>query len=139
MRRSTPPAEGSAAVEAWFAALDHPRADEARALCHRILGLAAGMRQGIRWNAPSFGLPGQEDWLTLRLLPAPAFQLVLHRGARPRSLPPRPDAPASLVHWKGPDRGVVDFARASPESLDPALGALIQAWLAPGLPAAPRA
>ena len=125
------PIPGFDPVARYLAALDHPRAAEAAALCDLITTTCPGLRAGVKWNAPSFGHFGQEDWLTLRLLPVPAFQLVLHRGAKPMANPPpHPAVPAGLVVWKSADRGVVDFARRPLDSVTGDLVALIRGWMA---------
>lgn len=118
-------------IAPYLAALDHPRAAEATALCALITATCPGLRAGIKWNAPSYGWPGQDDWLTLRLHPAPAFQLILHRGAKPLADPPaRPVAPKGLVMWKGEERGVFDFAGRQFSDVEAALGDLIRGWMA---------
>ena len=116
-------------VDAYFEALEHPRKAEALALCALIHSNLPGLRAGIKWNAPSYGWPGQEDCLTLRLLPAPAFQLVLHRGVKALAAPvPHPAAPAGLVVWKSADRGLVDLTRRPLAEVEADLAALIRAW-----------
>jgi hypothetical protein len=118
-------------VAAYLAALDHPRKAQAAALCAVIVQTCPDLRRGLKWNAPSFGKAGQDDWLTLRLHPAPAFQLILHRGAKPMAEPPaHPMVPKGLVQWKSPDRGVVDFAKRDPAEVAIALAALIRDWMA---------
>ncbi len=122
---------GSDPITGYLADLDHPRKAEAAALCDLIRAACPGLRGGIKWNAPSFGRPEQEDWLTLRLHPAPAFQLVLHRGAKPMANPPpHPAVPKGLVVWKSADRGVVDFAKRPLDSVAGDLTALIRDWMA---------
>jgi hypothetical protein len=119
-------------VAGYLAALVHPRASEAAALCALIRSAVPDLRSGLKWNAPSFGKPGHDDWLTLRLHPSPAFQLVLHRGAKPMEYPPaQPPTPKGLVLWKSPDRGVVDFAGRDLRSVTAPLVTLIQEWMAP--------
>lgn len=123
---------GAGALERWFAALDHPRKAEVAALCAFITDTCPGLRQGIKWNAPSYGWPGQDDALTLRTHPAPAFQLILHRGAKPLADPPPvPHAPKGLVIWKGNQRGVVDFAARPVAQVHDALASLIRDWMNP--------
>lgn len=122
---------GSDPVADYFAALDHPRKTEAVALCDLICSACPGLRARVKWNAPSFGHSGQEDWLTLRLHPAPAFQLVLHRGAKLMANPaPHPTVPMGLVIWKSADRGIVDFAKRPLDSIGSDLTALIRDWMA---------
>lgn len=117
-------------VAAYLAALDHPRKAEAAALCALIRQTCPDFREGLKWNAPSYGPMGQDDWLTLRLHAAPAFQLILHRGVKAMANPPpHPATPKGLVTWKAPDRGVVDVAKRPLASVEADLVALVRAWV----------
>ena len=87
-------------LSAYFAALTHPRRDEALALCALIRAGCPQLQEGIKWNAPNYAGQIQGDCLTLRLHPAPAFQLVLHRGAKILADAPRiPQLPK--IWWSG--------------------------------------
>ena len=117
-------------LSAYFAALTHPRRDEALALCALIRAGCPQLQEGIKWNAPNYAGQIQGDCQTLRLHPAPAFQLVLHRGAKILAdAPPHPATPKDLVVWKSADRGVVDFAKRTLDSVADDLTALIRAWV----------
>ena len=106
------PSAASAAddVEAFLAALDHPRKEEILALRAVILGADERIVESIKWNAPSFHTV--EHFATFHLRAREGVQVVLHLGAKPR-----PDAPvraaimddASLLEWRGPDRATVTF------------------------------
>ncbi|HEY1013276.1 MAG TPA: hypothetical protein VGE07_11265, partial [Herpetosiphonaceae bacterium] len=61
--------------------LDHPHKPAIAALREQILALDPRIREGIKWNAPSFALG--DDFATFKLRPAETIQIVLHPGARP--------------------------------------------------------
>ena len=53
----------------------------AEALCAVIAGALPAARRGIKWNAPSFDVAGQ-DMITLNLPPKGAVRVIFHRGAK---------------------------------------------------------
>jgi len=117
-------------VEDYLAGLSH--AELAGILRLRAAILAADPRlvERIKWNAPSFGL-GADDLVTMRLAPRDAFQLVFHRGVAKVAGAVEVDDPEGLLAWRAPDRAVLDLrtsARAA--ELEPAVVALVRAWLA---------
>jgi hypothetical protein len=67
----------------------------------------------IKWNAPSFTVKGS-NVVTFRLFPEPAFQLILHLGAK--KLPEASDLQfevADLMHrWADPTRCVITIGEA---------------------------
>lgn len=65
--------------------------------------------ESIKWNAPSFTVDG-EDRITLGLNRNGAVRLVLHRGAKQRSMVDLTAVDdAGLARWAAPDRGIVLF------------------------------
>lgn len=68
-------------VEALLAGLDHPRVDDIRALCSAMTSAFPDFADEIKWNAPSYKV-GAVNLVTLRLLPAPNFQVILHAGSK---------------------------------------------------------
>lgn len=68
------------------------------------------VREGVKWNAPSFATT--DHFATFHLRARAGVQVVLHLGAKPRQ-----DAglrngvadPAGLLEWRGPDRATVSF------------------------------
>ena len=118
-------------VDQHLAELQHPRADDVRALRTAVLALDPGITEQVKWNAPSFVVDGV-DRVTFRLAPRDLFQVVLHRGTAKRD-----DAatfvfhdPTGLVRWAAPDRGVLDLTApgAYAEHRDAVLG-LIGRWI----------
>lgn len=125
-----PEAKGSAAVDAWLAALDHPLKPVAAAVRAAIVGAAPGAGEQIKWNAPSFTRAG-EDRLTFNLRPASPLLLIFHRGAKPkRGTGFHFDDGTGLMDWKAPDRAVVTLRDASDwEAHGEAIAGLARRWL----------
>lgn len=74
---------------------------------------APDVTEHIKWNAPSFCLGG-EDRITLGTSPKGAVRVVLHRGAKMKDSDDFAfEAPAALVRWPAPDRGVMEFETKS--------------------------
>lgn len=117
-------------VEGYLAALDHPRKAEIVALRRLILAADRGITERIKWNAPSFGVGG-DDRVTMRLAPKGQVQLVFHRGATPVVADGFrfPDETGRLV-WAAPDRAtltVVDAADLTASGA--AITALVVRWI----------
>ena len=96
-------------VDEYLAALDHPKKAEMQALRELILAADPSIREGIKWNAPSFAVA---DWFaTLTLRPLTQVRVVLHTGAR--AVPGHPDVvvddPDGLLAWQGKDRAIATF------------------------------
>lgn len=79
------PADTSAAVDAFMATLDHPHADAVQRLRALVLGVDPTIAEGIKWNAPSWRTA--EYFATTHLRAKRGLGLVLHLGARARSMP----------------------------------------------------
>ena len=103
----------------------HPHLAGIRSLREAILDADARVVERIKWNAPSFGLGG-DDLVTMRLAPKDAFQLVFHRGVAKQAGAVAVDDPEDLLDWKAPDRAVADLTRADQASVV----ALVRAWFA---------
>ena len=96
-----------------------------------ILGADPAVREGVKWNAPSFYT--SEHFATFHLRSKRGVQLVLHLGAKGR-----PDAalrgavpdPGGLLDWRGPDRAILTFADATAvEANAPAIEAILREWV----------
>ena len=123
--------EMSAEVAALLESLAHPREREIRALRALILGVDPRIREGVKWNAPSYHTT--EHFATFHLRSKASIQVVLHLGARPR-----PDArvreavadPEGILTWRGTDRATVIFSDlADVESRRDAFAAVVRQWL----------
>lgn len=93
-------------VDAFLAALDHPRKPEIETLRALILAADPRVREGVKWNAPSFYVT--EHFATFKLRPADTVQVVFHTGARVKDVARAMeiDDPAGLLTWAAPDRCV---------------------------------
>lgn len=69
-----------------MAALTHPFKAEIEQLRQAILAADPTIQEGVKWNSPSFRTT--EYFATIRLRASAGVQLILHRGARSRALPP---------------------------------------------------
>lgn len=122
---------GAAAVDTFLGALAPDRRAELQAVRQAILGARAGIDEGIKWNAPSFRTV--DDFATFHLRGKQGLQIILHTGAKVRTLPRgglQLDDPTGLVKWLAPDRCLVALAAgAAPAQLAP-LQALVRQWLA---------
>jgi hypothetical protein len=122
--------DSAASVDAFMAALDHPRKAEIEAL--RVIILKADRRigQGVKWNAPSFLL--DDHFATFKLRPADTVQVVLHTGAKVKAAPVafKIEDPAGLLAWAAPDRALVTFTdTADVRAKKAALTTIIQQWI----------
>jgi len=78
-----------------------------------MLAVDPGIREGIKWNAPSFRTT--EYFATTNLRSRAGVGIILHLGARVRSLPAggvKIDDPTKLLKWLGKDRAMVEFGNS---------------------------
>lgn len=97
-------------VEAFLAALDHPRKEEIAAVRRIILDADPRIGEGIKWNAPSFRT--SEHFATFHMREKDGVRVILHFGAKKRDSTPPRDAvadPDSLLEWLAADRASVRF------------------------------
>lgn len=120
---------GAPSVEAFLAALDHPRKQDILTVRQIILGADPRILEAIKWNAPSFHL--HEHFATFHLRSRHGVEVILHRGAKKREGEDlRVPDPASLLVWLGADRATLRLADASAiEARREAIGELIRAWI----------
>ena len=118
-------------VQAFLQALQHGRKDEVEAVREIILSAHPGVTERIKWNAPSFGIDG-DDRITFRLQPNDRVQLIFHRGAQKRD-----DAAtfsfedgSGLLEWVARDRALVTFRDLDDvEAKRAALTDLVRRWM----------
>jgi len=104
------PADTSEAVDKFMATLEHPWKDEIEAVRRLMLGVDPSVREGVKWNAPSFRTT--EYFATTNLRSRAGVGIILHLGAKVRKLPAdgvRIDDPMKLLKWLGKDRAMVEF------------------------------
>lgn len=118
-------------VDAFLAALDHPRKPEILALRQIILGADPRIAEGIKWNAPSFRTT--EWFATMHLRAKDGVQVVMHFGAKKRpGFDPRHDVadPQSLLEWAGADRAFARFRDLGDvEAKKSAFAAVLCQWI----------
>ncbi|MEA3014410.1 MAG: hypothetical protein QOD42_2955 [Sphingomonadales bacterium] len=116
-------------LDAWLAALDHPRKAEVAALVAIALAARPGITGHVKWNAPSFVHAG-DDRVTLGLRPNAALRIVFHRGAKAKDAAGFAFADDSgLIRMVAPDRGVVTLGAGEVAAKADALGRLIARWV----------
>jgi hypothetical protein len=100
----------AADVDALLEQLVHPGKPIIKALRRVILAADGRIREGVKWNAPSFYTT--EHFATFHLRTQEGVQLILHLGATPRPDAALQDALAESsvpLAWKSPDRAIVTF------------------------------
>lgn len=121
--------DGKDEVDAFMQALDHPHKRAIEALRQIIVRVDPAIREGIKWNAPSFRTG--EWFATTHLRAKSGIALILHLGAKMRSAPtPLIDDPARLLEWLGKDRASIAFADvAAVDATRPALERILRQWI----------
>jgi hypothetical protein len=110
IRAPDPAASGQedAAVAAFLRDLDHPLKPEVELVRRIILGVSPEIREGIKWNAPSFRMA--DYFATVCVRPRDkVVQLILHKGAKVKdnSTVMKLRDPDGLVRWLAKDRCLV--------------------------------
>lgn len=122
---------GSTDVDAFLAALDHPRKDEILAIRRIILDADPAIAEGIKWNAPSFRT--SEWFATFHLRARDGVRVILHLGARKREdANPRASIadPESMLEWLADDRASLGFRDVHEvNARGAALAALVREWI----------
>ena len=125
------PADSTQAVEAFMLQLEHPHKPAVELLRKLVLGVDPSVREGIKWNAPSFRT--SEYFATTYLRSKTGIGLILHLGAKVREPADGGVAindPDKLLKWLGKDRAMLEFASADElEGKKPALIAVLRQWI----------
>ena len=119
----------SQTAEQFIDGLDHPLKAEIASLRHLILGIDPSISEEVKWNAPSFRT--SEHFATMNLRGKNGLLLILHLGAKKRSLPAGAiDDPGGILEWLGPVRASVSFASEDDIAVKkPALTNIVRQWL----------
>jgi hypothetical protein len=125
-------ADTSEAVDAFMMRLDHPHKAAIESLRKIIVGAAPGIREGVKWNAPSFRTT--EYFATTNLREKDGIGLILHVGSKVKKIPPGglavPD-PEKMLKWLARDRAMVVFKDGKDLARRKAgLAALVRGWIA---------
>ncbi len=121
------------AVIEFLRELDHPLKREIEAVRQVILGVSPEIREGIKWNSPSFRTTEYFATLNLRAREGEdRVWLILHMGAKAKdntkSL--KIADPAGLLEWLAKDRCLTTFADAKDIRANrAALEAIIREWI----------
>lgn len=125
-------ADTSDAVDAFMEPLEHPHKSAIEALRKIIRGAAPGIREGVKWNAPSFRT--SEYFATTNLREKAGIGLILHLGAKARSLPAGGIAiqdPGKMLRWLAKDRAMIVFSDGKDlAKRKDSLAALVREWIA---------
>jgi len=105
------PADTTEAVDALMNSLRHLAEKEIQALRALILQVHPSIREGVKWNAPSFRT--SEYFATTNLRAKVGVGLVLHFGAKVRNVAVGRETikdPQKLLTWMAKDRATANFA-----------------------------
>ncbi len=123
--------DSGAAIDAFLAALEHPRKAEIVALRALIVGVDPRISDGIKWNAPSFRTT--EYFATMHLREKTGLGLILHLGAKKRAVgAPSPviDDPERLLKWLAPDRAMLVVRDAADLAVKrDGISAILRSWI----------
>jgi hypothetical protein len=133
-RISTGETDGSQtdpAVVALLRDLEHPLKQEIEAVRQLILGASPAIREGIKWNAPSFRTT--DYFATFNLRTRDRVRLVLHTGAKVKDTATtglKVADPAGLLEWLAKDRCLVTLNDGKDiRAKRAALQALLREWI----------
>jgi len=110
-RGHSTPADTTEAVDALMNSLRHLAEKEIQALRALILQVHPSIREGVKWNAPSFRT--SEYFATTNLRAKVGVGLVLHFGAKVRNVAVGRETikdPQKLLTWMAKDRATANFA-----------------------------
>ena len=136
-KRVAKPEPGSSqtdpAVVAFLRELDHLLKKEIEAVRKIILGVSPLIREGIKWNAPSFHTTDYFATLNLRAKDGKdRVWLILHMGAKVKDNTKgmKIADPAGLLQWLAKDRCLVTFENGKDiQAKRAALEAIVRAWI----------
>lgn len=117
-------------VEEFRRGLDADTRAIVDALRKIIAGSNKKLEEGIKWNAPSFAIAG-EDRITLGIERKGGVRVVFHRGAKVKDAAKfKFEDTAGLAEWPARDRGVAVFKTlADVKAQQTALLDLCKRWL----------
>src|SRR5262245_28474023 len=123
--------EGKESVDAFLRNLDHPLKPAVEAVRKIVLSADPGIREGIKWNSPSFHF--QEYFATANVRPKGPVLVVFHKGAKAKDGSTgevRISDPSGLLRWHASDRCSIEFRDAKDvESKEAALRDIVKQWI----------
>lgn len=121
-----------AEVEAFVRELDHPRKRELAAVRELVLAASPDIREGIKWNAPSFRTSEYFGTFHLRAKDGRLW-LILHLGAKVKATAKtgiEVADPDGVLNWLAKDRAAVTFSDSKDvRAKGAALQAVIREWI----------
>lgn len=118
------------AVEAYLKTLEHPLKRDFEAARRIILGASPTIREGIKWNVPSFAT--SDYFATFNPRAKTSVELVFHFGAKAKGIQAKgkiPD-PKGLLKWLADDRAMVSLGSGKVIAANKsAFEALVRAWI----------
>lgn len=120
------------AVDDYLRALKHPRKSDIELVRQIILGIDPGIREGIKWNSPSFRTNDYFATVNLRVRgKQDHVWLILHTGAKAKKIKDvKIDDPDGLLEWLAKDRCLVTFVDGKEiQKKRKALEAILRQWI----------
>jgi hypothetical protein len=128
MSLHTKKTDTSAAVDQFMTELDHPFKAEIQAIRELVLSLAPEVREGVKWNAPSYRTT--EYFATTNLRVKNGIGVILHLGAKVREETGSIADPQQLLTWHGGDRASLSFGgMAEFKAKRAAFKAILEQWI----------
>jgi hypothetical protein len=131
-KTATKKSAAAPSAEAYMDQLSHPLKDVAVALRAVIRKANRDLVEGIKWNAPSYSIDG-EDRITFNLRANDAVRLVFHCGAKVKDGRGKGrliNDESGLLQWASDDRAIASFSSsAGVKRCSSTLTTLINAWL----------
>jgi hypothetical protein len=117
------------AVDEFMLRLQHPHKAAVESLREVICGADSAIREGVKWNSPSFRTT--EYFATTHLRAKTGIAIILHLGAKVRDVASVPiEDPERLLAWLAKDRAMVSLASVEEVRLrKPALQAIVRQWI----------
>src|SRR5262249_49645382 len=119
------------AVTAFMRELDHPLKKDIETVRRMILGVSREIREGIKWNGPSFRTT--DYFATVFLRTRDRVQLIFHKGAKVKDNSTTgvtiPD-PNGLIEWLARERCIVTLGAGKEiQANRAALAKIVRAWI----------
>jgi hypothetical protein len=118
------------AVADFLSKLEHPLKQEFAVVRKMILGVSLEIREGIKWNAPSFRTA---DWFaTFLLRTRDRVKLIFHSGAKKKGLMLKGKIPgaAGFIQWLAADRCMVTLGAGKEiQKHRAAFVSFVRAWI----------
>lgn len=129
--KHTSRADTTEAVDDLMNALVHQHKDAITLLRRIILGVDASIKEGVKWNAPSFRTA--EYFATTNLRTKKGIGVILHLGAKVRDLPAGGITikdPDKLLIWLANDRAAIEFTDGDEvKSKQSAFEKILRQWI----------